>query len=491
MKSPIFNNIPQTLLNNALILEKAGFEAYFVGGCIRDILIGKKPKDWDITTNALPEEIIALFPKTFYENNFGTVGVVNEEEKDESLKLVEITPYRKEGQYEDYRHPKTVEFTDKLEDDLARRDFTVNSIAIDSKGHIVDPYKGQEALSKRELVTVGDSDARFNEDALRILRAIRLATELGFMINTKTEESIRKNAKILSKISKERIRDEFIKMVSCKTPIIGLKLMRELGVMKYVIPELEETYDIGQNKAHSFDVWTHIINSLQCAAEKDWPLYVRLSTLFHDIGKPRSRRWSEEKKEWTFYGHEVIGAKMTRKILTDLKFPKKDIDLISNLVRWHMFFSDTEKISLSAVRRMIVNVGKDYIWDLMNIRIADRVGTGRPKENPYRLRKYKAMIDEAMHDPISVGMLKINGLDLIKLTKSHPSPKIGHILHILLEDVLDDPKKNTKDYLNEKALELNKMSEKDLEKLSLHAKEKKNEEEGKQIEEIRKKHWVK
>ena len=490
MKSPK-PAIPKEVLNDALILEKAGFEAYFVGGCVRDLLLNRKPKDWDITTNATPEQIIALFPKTFYENTYGTVGVVHENETDESLKIIEITPYRKEGDYTDSRHPDKVEFTDKLEDDLGRRDFTINSVALDSKGQLVDPFRGQNDLAKGEIVAIGNTDIRFQEDALRIIRAVRLATELGFMINMNTEKSIVKNAFLLSKVSRERIRDEFIRIVSCKTPALGMSLLRKLGLMSYVIPELEETYDIGQNKAHSFDVWTHLIKSLQCAADKDWPLNVRLAALFHDIGKPRSRRKSLDKKEWTFYGHEVVGAKMTKKILNDLKFPKKDIEEITKLVRWHMFFSDTEQITLSAVRRMIANVGKERIWDLINIRIADRVGTGRPKENPYRLRKYKSMIDEALHDPISVGMLKIDGTKIIEITKSIPGPKIGHILHILLEEVLEDPSKNKVEYLNEKAIELYKLSEIDLRKMGDKAKIKKESEEEKQVEEIRKKHWVK
>lgn len=483
--------IPKEIISMLHALEKGGFEAYLVGGCVRDLLLNREPYDWDITTNALPEEIVALFPKTFYENTYGTVSVVNENTNKANLKVIEITPYRKEAKYSDFRHPDKVEFTNKIEEDLARRDFTVNAMAINSKGQIVDPHNGQVDLKGSVLRAVGNPDVRFKEDGLRIMRAIRLSSELGFMINKETMDSLVKNAEFLGKISKERIRDEFIRLVSCKTPAIGMGLLKKLGLMKYIIPELEETYDIGQNKAHSFDVWTHLVKTLQCSADKDWPLNVRLVCLFHDIGKPRSRRWDEQKKEWTFYGHEVIGAKMTKKILGDLKFSKNIIEEVTKLVRWHMFFSDTEQITLSAVRRMIANVGKENIWNLMDIRVADRVGTGRPKENPYRLRKYKAMVDEAMHDPVSVGMLKIDGNKIIKITQSNPGPKIGHILHVLLEEVLDDPKKNTEDYLNEKAIELNKLSENELKKLGEKARIKKDIEEEKQIQDIRKKHWVK
>lgn len=490
MKNPI-TSVPNLIRDYLKTLEVSGFEAYLVGGCVRDLLIGLKPKDWDITTNATPEKIISLFPKTFYENTYGTVGVVNESTNDNSLSVVEITPYRKEGKYSDNRHPDEVTFGENIEDDLSRRDFTINSIALDYKGQIIDTYKGQEDILNREVRAVGDPDVRFKEDALRLLRAVRIACQLCFMINIETEKAIVKNAHLLKNISKERIRDEFIKIVSCKTPNWGLNSLRKLGLMRYVIPELEETYDVGQNKAHSYDVWNHLIKSLQYSADKDWPLNVRLAILFHDIGKPRSKRWSKEKKEWTFYGHDVVGSKMTKKILTDLKFSKNDVDEISKLVRWHMFFSDTEKITLSAVRRMVANVGKDLIWPLMDIRVADRVGTGRPKENPYRLRKYKSMIEEAMRDPVSVSMLKIKGTDIIKITKSPPGPKIGHILNILLEDVLLDPTKNTSVQLKNRVLELNGIEEKKLLELSRIALQKKDREEEKEVGEIRKRHWVK
>lgn len=484
-------DIPKEIKDIANVLEKAGYDVFFVGGSVRDILMGNKPKDWDITTNATPEEIICLYPKSFYENDFGTVGVVNENVSDETLRTIQITPYRKESLYSDFRHPDTIEFTGSIEEDLGRRDFTINAMALSLKGEIVDPFGGLKSLEKKEIKTVGNPNQRFLEDALRVLRAIRLAAELGFMINIQTLDAIKTHATLLSKISKERIRDEFIKIVSCKTPSVGFQLMKVTGVLAYVIPELTETFDIGQNQAHSFDVWEHTLKTLNHAAKKDCPLDIRLAALFHDIGKPRSRRWGGEKKDWTFYGHDVVGTKMTKKILENLKFPKKEIETVAKLVRWHMFFSDTEKISLSAVRRIIANVGKENIWSLMKLREADRIGTGRPKENPYRLRKYKSMIEEALHDPISVGMLKINGDKIMKATDSNSGPKIGHILHILLEEVLDDPAKNNEEYLIKRTLVLDKLSEKELKKMGEVAKEKKEKEEEEKINDIRKKHWVK
>jgi tRNA nucleotidyltransferase/poly(A) polymerase len=215
-----------------------------------------------------------------------------------------------------------------------------------------------------------------------------------------------------------------------------------------------------------------------------------LAALLHDISKPATRRWAPDKSEWTFYGHEVVGERTTKKILKELKFPKEMIDRVSKLVRWHMFFSDTEQITHSAVRRIISKVGQENIWDLMNIRICDRVGTGRPKENPYRLRKYKAMIEEVMRDPVSVGMLKIDGARIMEIAKINPGPKIGYILHALLEEALEDPTINTPEILEKKALTLLELPEKELKTLGEKGKEKKDEEEGKHRKDIQKKYHV-
>ena len=229
-------------------------------------------------------------------------------------------------------------------------------------------------------------------------------------------------------------------------PMIGIIMSQKLGVLKYIIPELEESIGIDQNKAHSYTVWEHLLRSMQHAVDKGWGLEIRLAALLHDIGKPRSRRKGQN-GEWTFYGHEVVGAKMSQIILERLRFPKKTIEQVVTLVRWHMFFSDTEQITPSAVRRMIQNVGKENIWNLMNIRMCDRIGTGRPKENPYRFRKYKAMIDEVMRDPVSVAMLKINGKRIMEITKMDPGRKVGYILNALMEEVLEKPELNSEKYL--------------------------------------------
>ena len=494
-----FGPIPKEVLEVSQKLKEAGYEAYLIGGCVRDILIKRKPKDWDITTNAKPEEIIKIFSDTFYENVYGTVGIVNETVSDETLKVIEVTPYRLEAEYSDNRRPDSVTFSDKLEDDLKRRDFTINAIALEVleegtkqdfyKGQIVDLFKGQEDLKNKVLRTVGNPHERFQEDGLRILRAVRIGNYVGFEIDSTTEKALAEESGLLKNIAKERIRDEFVKIIMSPEPVHGIKSCQKFGILKFIIPELEKMIGVDQGGAHIYDVWEHSLRALQHAADKNFSLEVRLAALLHDIGKPKSKRPGENKP--TFYGHEVIGARMTEKILQDLRFPTKVIEKVTKYVRTHMFFADTELISLSAVRRIVARVGKDNVWDLMDLRACDRIGMGRPKEDPYRLRKYHAMIDEATRDPISVGMLNIDGKKIMEVTKEIPGPKIGFVLHALLEEVLDDPKLNTSEYLNERAIKLIKLSEKDLRALGEEGKKKKEEENEEEIKVIRKNHKVK
>jgi len=513
----LISKIPKEVSHVTDTLEKAGFETYLVGGCVRDLLMsqilngnkaGKEPKDWDITTNAKPEQIVGLFEKTVYENIFGTVGVIVPCETGEqgvSHVTIEVTPYRIETKYSDFRHPDEVKFSDKLEDDLKRRDFTVNALALDSKGHLIDLFDGLKDIKSKTLRTVGSPDDRFFEDALRMLRAVRFSCQLNFSVAHETMESILKNSDLIKKISVERIRDEFTKIIMSSAPTSGIILLQKFGLLKYIIPELEEGINCVQNGEHIYDVWNHLLHAVQHAADKDWPLEIRLAALFHDIGKPKARRVAESgagkgktlgiqkglalkspnfsKKKFTFYGHEVVGARMDRKIMERLKFPKKEIELVEKLIRNHMFFSDTELITLSAVRRIITKVGVENIWSLMNVRECDRVGM-KKKETPYRLRKYFAMIEEVLRDPISVGQLKINGEFMIKELGIAPGPRMGWILSALLEEVLDDPAKNTESHLSGLAKSLNMLGDAELKTLSLRGKEKKEELEEKEIKKL-------
>ncbi len=495
-KLNIISNIPDYVTHVTNTLEKAGFEAFLVGGCVRDLIIDRIPKDWDITTNAKPEQIIDLFEKTVYENTFGTVGVCVPRETvthvtkegDIEYNILEVTPYRKEGKYTDNRHPDSVQFSQNIEDDLQRRDFTINAMALNAKGQLIDLYKGQEDLRDKIIRTVGDPDTRFKEDALRLLRAIRFSTELDFAVSYETMESIVRNADLLGNISQERIRDEFVKIIASRNGVQGVAMLQKLGLMKHIVPELAEGIGCEQGGAHIYDVFEHLLGALGHAIDKNYSIPIRIAALFHDIGKPRTRR-PGTKKAYTFYGHEVVGARMTKKILERLKFDNQTIDFLTNMVRRHMFFSDTELITLSAVRRVIQNVGPEHIWELMEIRECDRVGM-KKKEAPYRLRKYHAMIEEALHDPISVKQLKINGEYLMNTLHMKPGPRMGWILIALLEEVLDDPTKNTVEILSERVGELEKLSDTDLKALGDKAKEKKEELEEEEVGKLRKKHGV-
>ena len=471
-------------------LRKEGFEAYLVGGCVRDLFLGRTPKDWDVTTNAKPEDIQRVFPDSFYENDFGTVGIKTGSE-DARLAVVEVTPYRTETGYSDKRRPDEVIFGESLEDDLARRDFTINAIALeDSKGQIVDPYKGQKDIEARVLRTVGNPLDRFEEDGLRLMRAVRLVAELEFALDTDTAAAIQAKAGNLSLISRERIRDEFVRILESTQPMMALVLAHQLGILQYIAPDLIRGIGVEQNQAHSFDVFEHNMRALQHAADKGWPVDIRLAALFHDVSKPETRRRSDEKNDWTFHGHEVVGSRVTRKALEDLRFSRETIEKVSKLVRWHMFFSDPDQITLSAVRRMIVNVGEENIEDLLNLRICDRIGTGRPKEQPFRFRRYKAMVEEALRDPISVGMLKTDGARIMEKFHVQPGPRIGYVLHALLEDVLEDPSTNTEEYLDVRTGALLALGDAELKELGESGKKKREKAEEQEVQEILRKHHV-
>ncbi len=457
-------------------LNSSGFEAYAVGGCVRDLLMGKEPKDWDITTNANPEAIQRIFPDSFYENKFGTVTVKTGSDK-LTLKEVQITPYRVEGEYKDKRHPEEVKFVTKLEDDLSRRDFTINAMALGEGGQIIDLFEGRKDLKNKLVRTVGNPEERFAEDALRILRAVRFAAVLDFKIEEKTLETIRGNAGWLEAISKERIRDEFIKIINSDLAYEGMLLLEETGLLKYIIPELLEGVGVEQNLHHIYTVWEHLTRALKYTADQNYSLEVRLASLFHDIGKPRSKRGAGRNS--TFYGHEVIGAKLAAQIMDRLKFSKDQTEKVVRLVRYHMFYYNPEEVTESSVRKLLVRIGLENVEDLIKVREADRIGSGRPKAIPYKLRHLKYIIDKVSHDPISAKMLQVNGVDVMKELNIQPGPKVGLILNSLLAEVIDDPNKNTKENLIKRIHELDKKSPEELKK-SLEKIEKAIEEEEKE-----------
>ena len=503
--------IPKEVQNIIKKLKDKSFEAYIVGGCVRDFLRNVEPHDWDITTNAKPKEIQEIFPNSFYKNKFLTV-TVKTRSKNQRLKEIEVTTYRSETKYTDKRHPDKVKFAKTIQEDLSRRDFTVNAIAIDilSKDRkrtaskkkqkikkrtennysliIVDPFNGKEDLEKKIIRAVGKPEERFNEDALRMMRAVRFATTLNFEIEKDTAEAIKKNAPWLRAISKERIRDEFLRIIMSPRAAEGIELLRKLSLLKYIVPELEEGYKVTQNKHHIYDCYEHSLLSLKYAAEQNFNKYVRLAALFHDIAKPRCKRG--EGPDATFYNHEVVGAKMTAQILTRLKFPKKDIEKIAKLVRYHLFYYNVGEVSDASVRRLVRQVGPENMDELLQVRMADRIGSGVPKAEPYKLRYLRYIIEKISRDPISTKMLKINGNDIMKILKIKPGPRIGKILDILLGYVLEDPKKNKADFLKKKVYELGKVSDKELDLMAEKASKERMKIEQKRDEMAKKKYWV-
>ena len=501
-KKDIKFEIPKEILKIDEKLKMAGFESYLVGGCVRDLILNKKPKDWDFTTNAKPEEILKIFERSFYDNKFGTVGVITESE-DETLKVVEITTYRKEGKYSDKRHPDEIKFADKLEEDLKRRDFTINALALEIKSKIpqpefvlIDLFNGVKDLKNKIIRAVGEPDERFNEDALRLMRAVRFAAELDFEIEEKTKEAIKKNAHLIELIAKERIRDELIKILESTHPKKGIELLEEVGLLQFIIPELRKGIGVTQNWAHIYDVWEHSLYACQAAADCNFSLEVRLAALFHDLGKPEVKKG--EGPDATFYNHDIVGAKATQKILKRLKFPRKTIEKVVRLIRNHMFNSDPERLTEHGARRLwrrIAN-GREIndevraeMRDLINLRIADRMGMEK-KPRPFRLRKIEALLEKVSRDPISERMLKVNGYEVMKILKITPGPKVGAILKILLAEVLEDPQKNEKDYLRKRIKELGELSDESIYELKKSAQLRINEEIEKEEEELKRKYFI-
>ena len=489
----IYMEVPKEVELTIEKLKERGFEAYAVGGCVRDFLRETKPNDWDVTTDAKPEKIRKIFPKSFYENKFGTV-TVQTENPDPVLKEIEITTFRTEEKYTDMRHPDEIKFAKTIVEDLKRRDFTVNAMALEktenNKWQVFDYFNGQQDLKDKIIRAVGKPKERFKEDALRLMRAVRFATTLGegWQIEPKTFGAIQENAGLLNFISKERIRDEFLKIIMSKNAAEGIELLRKTELLNHIIPELMEGYGVGQNKHHIYEVYEHCLRALNYAAMEGFGGAVRIAALLHDIGKPRTK--NGEGPDSTFYNHEVVGAKMTIKILERLKFPKKDIEKIAKLVRYHLFYYNVDEVGESSVRRLVRQVGPENMEELLQVRFADRIGSGVPKAEPYKLRHLKYLIEKVSHDPISVKMLKVNGNNVMEILKIKPGPKIGTVLDILLGEVLENPEKNNEKYLKQKIKDFKKLSEEDLKVMSDKARQKREKLETKKDEMTKKKYWV-
>jgi poly(A) polymerase/tRNA nucleotidyltransferase (CCA-adding enzyme) len=482
--------IPQEIINISARLVSAGHVSYLVGGSLRDLLMDRAPKDWDLATNAKPEDVQKLFPESVYENEFGTVGIKTGS-AEPTLVIVEVTTFRKEEQYSDFRHPDNVEFAKTIEEDLARRDFTVNAMALDPKGDVIDPFGGAADLKDKLIRAVGDPNIRFHEDALRLLRAVRFASELDFSIEKKTAEAITSNSSLLAKIASERVRDELVKLIMSPAGGArkGIEMLERFGLLQYILPELREGIDVGQNKHHVYTVWEHNLRALDYSAREGYSFEVRLASLLHDVGKPRVKQG--DGADSTFYAHEIVGAKMTVEMLNRLHFSKKTIDHISHLVRNHLFYYNVGEVTAAGVRRFLNRVGPENIDDLMKVREADRIGSGVPKAVPYKLRHLKFMIEKVKSDPVSPKMLAIDGGDIMDILGVPPGPRIGWIISVLLEEVLDEPANNSRDKLEARVRELSQLTDDNLAKLSVSARERKEEFESGVEDEMKKKYYVK
>jgi putative nucleotidyltransferase with HDIG domain len=453
-------NIPDNILEIYKKLQNANFEIYFVGGCVRNIILKREIKDWDLTTNAAPEDILKIFPNGFYDNKFGTVGIPLEDKKH----VVEITTFRTETEYKDSRHPESVTWGKTIEEDLTRRDFTINAIALkiisfDKKTpefKIVDPYAGQKDIENKIIKAVGNANKRFKEDALRLIRAIRIATELSFIIEKETWEQILADASLITNISNERIHDELLRILKSENAYDGVLLLKNSGLLQFILPELMQGIEVSQvrpGRHHTTDVFTHNVLSLKFCPSKD-PV-VKLATLIHDVGKPQAKSTDEEGLV-IFHNHEIVGAKIAAKICERLRFSKKDTEKIVSLIRWHMF-SVNENLTDAGVRRFIRRVGVDNVKDMMDLRVGDRLGGGTQTAESWRLKLFKEKIEEQLKPaPFSINDLAIDGNDIMKELKIKPGPVIGKLLEKLFEETDEDLSKNNKEYLLKRVKELNK-----------------------------------
>lgn len=508
-------------------LNKAGYEAYLVGGAVRDLIIASQGiisvrptaliTDYDCTTNATPAQIQAIFPENFYENEFGTVSVTHQEilrllleehkklpqttlatkqsaqhtveprvidlaaaqklhdslqnavhaelESTQPVHPFEITTYRSDGTYHNHRKPTSVAWGSSITDDLSRRDFTINAIALlvstevlhqifelnteipteivlePHQYTLIDPFHGIQDIEAQLIRTVGDPVVRFTEDALRMLRAIRLATQLDYAIEKDTYDQITAQSQLLAHISGERIRDEFLKMLKSDHPAHAIELLDETGLLGFILPELLASKNVRQGGHHTTDVWTHSLDALAACPSSD-PI-VRLATLIHDIGKPATFRIIDG--AITFYNHEIVGARMVRGIAERLKLSRQQAIKLYTLVRHHMFHYQPHNTD-AAIRRFMRKVGLDYIDDILDLREGDRLGSGARKTS-WRLEEMKQRMIEQLNQPMDVRDLAINGSDLMQTFQLQPGPIIGTILHDLFERVLDNPELNNREEL--------------------------------------------
>ena len=421
-------------------LEEAGFEAFMVGGCVRDLILHRTPNDYDVTTSANPDEIQELFKnfKTLYiGKQYGTIVVIQPEED------IEVTTYRKEGKYIDGRRPSEVTFSKYINEDLSRRDFTINSIAYNKNTGIVDPYNGIQDIEARTIRTVGEPSVRLNEDYLRILRAVRFSTQLDFSIEENTYNACKTLSTSIKHISEERIKDEIFKILLSEKPSKGIRLMEDMGLLKEILPELIETIGYDQkNPHHSRTLYEHIL----CVVDNSPPiLEIRMAALLHDIAKP-STFSVDENGVGHFFSHDKLGAEMTKDMLYRLKCSKDFTEIVSKLVREHMHHANMKEKGL---KRQLRRVGKENIFNLFELKKADMKCKNGKKDVSVLDEKIR-LIQEILnnHEPYDKSHLAINGDDIVALGFLK-GKQIGEIIEYLTEKVIEHPEFNEKTKLIE------------------------------------------
>lgn len=447
----IFTNIPHAVKEIARILHIEGFKCFLVGGAVRDSIMGITPHEYDITTDAKPEDVQRMFKYTVPTGiKHGTVLVIIEDMH------VEITTFRSDGNYSDGRHPDKVEYASSIEEDLPRRDLTINAMAYNVlDGTLIDMFDGMKDIKRKIVRSVGNPYERFSEDGLRIMRAIRFATKLNFDIEKETFEAICHSTGMLASIAAERIREEFNGILLSNNPFRGIELLRKTGVLPLIMPELMQGFGVNQNKFHKYDVYYHILHTIQAVEplENDQlTLLVRLAALFHDIAKPMVQKKVSKQDDPVYYNHEVVGSSVAKKIMKRLKYSNAEIEFVTLLVRQHMFYYQDEWTD-GAVRRFMRAVGVENIKPLLKLREADRIGSGNRKDKESKaIPKLLARIDKIIEaeNAITVKDLKIDGNDLIREFNLKQGPIIGKILNYLLDLILDEPELNDRAILIEK-----------------------------------------
>jgi tRNA nucleotidyltransferase (CCA-adding enzyme) len=435
-------SVPRDVVDLCARLRAAGKRAWIVGGCVRDLMLGRVAADWDIATDARPKELLAVFPRAIPTGiEHGTITVI------QSGRPYEITTLRGEGTYSDGRRPDWVAFVDDITADLARRDFTVNAMAIDSvDAKVIDPFDGRGDLARGVLRAVGAANERFAEDGLRVLRAARFVATLEFELDPETEAAIEPTLGTFRKVALERVRDEWVKTMKARAPSRAFEVMRRTGILAITCPELLEGVGLDQNRYHAYDVWQHGLECMDaCAADP----VLRIAALLHDVGKPRTRAWSDKTQDYTFYDHDQVGAEIAEPIAARLRFSNDERLRIVSLVRHHLFHYSDEWTD-TAVRRWIRRVGSERVADLYVLNEADVRAKGLDFDADLEaLERLKAHVASVLAQgaALSTRDLSVNGRDLMQELGLRPGPILGEILDALLEAVINEPTRNTREAL--------------------------------------------